>query len=178
MTVNAAIDNFPCLLIKIYMRFFFLALFCLLSAACGTTKDSAKPALKIVAVTPRYMETEQFKRIAEYMTGKENPGRRVIMRTNPRQRNGYYFVLTLNRNVRTLPADVYVQGEFYTSKSLDMQTHRFEFPSILPNTREIFIGLTGNDWPQKDAIPAAWRFTIKNSRGEILAQEQSYLWSL
>lgn len=160
------------------MRFFFLALLCLLSAACNTTRESTEPALKIVAVTPRYMETEQFKRISEYMTGKENLGKRVIMRTNPRLRDGYYFVLTLDRNVRKLPPDAYIQGEFYTSKSLDMQTHRFEFPSILPSTREIFIGLTGDAWPKKDAIPAAWRFTIKNSREEILAQEQSYLWSL
>lgn len=124
------------------------------------------------------METEQFKRISEYMTGKENPGKRVILRTNPRQRDGYYFVLTLDQNVRELPSDAYIQGEFYTSKSLDQQTHRFEFPSILPSTREIFVGLTGDDWPQKDAIPAAWRFTIKDSQETILAQEQSYLWNL
>ena len=124
------------------------------------------------------MEEEQFKRVSEYMTGKENPGKRVIMRTNPRQRNGYYFVLTLDRNVRQLPPDVYVEGEFYTSKSLDLKTHHFKFPSILPSTRELFVGLTGDDWPEKDAIPAAWRFTIKNSQEVILAQEQSYLWSL
>jgi hypothetical protein len=160
------------------MRFFFLALLCLSSAACSTTQKSETTPVDVVGVTLRYMKTEQFKRISEYMTGRENPGRRVILRTNPRQRDGYYFVLTLDRNVRKLPPDIYIQGEFYTSKSLDMQTHRFEFPSILPNTREIFVGLTGDDWPQKDAVPAAWRFTFMNSREEVLAQEQSYLWSL
>ena len=127
---------------------------------------------------PRYIETETFKRISEYMTGRENPGKRVIIRTNPRQRDGYYFVLIIDQNVRKLPPDAYIQGEFYTSKSLDLQTHRFEFPAILPSTREIFIGLTGDDWPREGAVPAAWRFTIKNSQGQILAQEQSYLWSL
>ena len=172
------LTKFNRLIIKIDMRFFLLALLCFLSTACSTTEESANSAVKIVGVTPRYMETEQFKRISEYMTGKENPGKRVIMRTDSRQRDGYYFVLTLNSNVRKLPPDVYVQGEFYTSKSLDLKKHRFEFPSILPSTRELFIGLTGDDWPQKDAIPAAWRFTLKNSREEILAQEQSYLWSL
>lgn len=160
------------------MRLFSLVLFCLLVTACSTTKESATDPVKIMGVTLRYLEAEQFKRISEYMTGKENPGKRVIMRTNQRQRDGYYFVLTLDRNVRKLPPDVYIEGEFYTSKSLDLKTHRFEFPSILPNTWEIFVGLTGDDWPEKDAIPAAWRFTIKNSQEVILAQEQSYLWSL
>ena len=160
------------------MRIFSLALFCLLSVACGTTKESEEPSVEIVEIMPRYIEAEAFKRISEYMTGKENPGKRVIIRTNPRQRDGYYFVLVLNRNVRKLPPDAYIQGEFYTSKSLDLQTRRFEFPSILPSTREIFIGLTGDDRPQENAVPAAWRFTIKNSQEEILAQKKSYLWSL
>lgn len=112
------------------------------------------------------------------MTGRENPGRRVIVRTDSKQRDGYYFVLILNCNVRKLPPDAYIQGEFYTSKSLDLQTHRFELPSILPGTKEIFIGLTGDDNPQKGDTPTAWRFMIKNSNGDILAQNKSYLWSM
>ncbi len=159
------------------MRIFLLTLICLLSVACSTTKESSESAIKIVDVIPRYIEAETFKRISEYMTGKENSGKRVIIRTNPQQRDGYYFVLFIDRNVRKLPPDAYIQGEFYTSKSIDLQTHRFEFPSILPSTREIFIGLTGDDWPQEGAVPAAWRFTIKNSQEQILAQKQSYLWS-
>lgn len=170
---------FSHLIINSSMRIFSLAFFCLLGLACSTTtKESAEPSFEIVEIMPRYIETEDFKRISEYMTGKENPGRRVIIRTNPRQRDGYYFVLLLNRNVRKLPPDAYIQGELYTSKSLDRQTRRFRLPSILPSTREIFIGLTGDDWPEKDDTPSAWRFTIKNSREEILAQKQSYLWSL
>ena len=161
------------------MRIFFLAIFCLLGAACSTTQKSVEPSpFKIVDIIPRYIKTEDFKRISEYMTGKENPGRRVIIRTEPKERDGFYFVLILNRNVRKLPPDAYIEGELYTSKSLDLQTRRFELPSILPSTREIFIGLTGEDWPEEGDIPSAWRFTIKNSREEILAQKKSYLWSL
>ena len=160
------------------MRIFLPALFSYLCIACSTTKELENSPLEIVEIIPRYIETEHFKRISEYMTGKENPGRRVIVRTNAKQRDGYYFVLILDRNIRKLPPDAYVLGEFYTPQSLDLQTHRFDFPSILPSTREIFIGLTGEDWPQKEAVPAAWRFTIKNSKEEILAQKQSYLWKL
>jgi len=161
------------------MRIIPLVLFCLLLAGCSTPRKSAEPSFKIVEIIPRYIETQEFMRISEYMTGRENPGRRVIIRTNPRQRDGYYFVLVLNRNVRKLPPDAYIQGELYTSKSLDLQTRRFDLPSTLPNTREIFIGLTGDDWPRgEDDKPSAWRFTLKNSKEEILAQKKSYLWSL
>ncbi len=160
------------------MRIFSLFLFCLLIVGCNTTGESTGSSVSITEIIPRYMKTEEFMRISEYMTGKENPGRRVIIRTEPKERDGYYFVLTLKQNVRKLPADAYIQGELYTSKSLDLQTRRFELPAILPSSREIFIGLTGDDWPEEDDIPSAWRFTIKNSQGEILAQKQSYLWSL
>ena len=173
------IDKYRRLNINCFMRILsLLFLLSLLCAACGTTKEAVKPDVQIKEIMPRYIETENFKRISEYMTGKENPGRRVIVRTQPGQRDGFYFVLILNRNVRKLPPDAYITGEFYTSKSPDIQSYRFELPSILPNTREVFIGLTGDDWLQKDVLPSAWRFTIRNSREEIIAQKQSFLWSL
>ena len=161
------------------MRIFSLILTSLLlCTACSTTVVEPELNIEIKAIMPRYIEAENFTRISEYLTGKENQGRRVIIRTQPRAREGFYFILVLNKNVRKLPADTYILGEFYTPTSLDAQTHRFELPSTLPGTDEIFLGLTGADWPQKDAQPSAWRFTIKNSREETLAQKQSFLWSL
>jgi hypothetical protein len=51
-------------------------------------------------------------------------------------------------------------------------------PSQRASTNEIFIGLTGEDWPKKDNVPTAWRFTIKDANGAVLGEKQSYLWSL
>lgn len=116
--------------------------------------------------------------MSEYLTGKENLGNRVIIRTDRSERAGYYFVLILDEQVRDLPAGTYIEGEFYTPKSLDKQAHTFKLPSKLPKTKEVFIGLTGEDWTDKNAVPAAWRFTIRNSNGDVLATEKSYLWSL
>ena len=174
----AAIDKAFFVDINLTMRICLFALLSLLCVSCNSTQKPKEPAFEIVEIMPRYIEEENFKRISEYLTGKENPGKRVILRTRKQQRDGYYFILVLNKNVRDLPADVYIEGEFYTYKSFDRETHRFELPSIRPKTREVFIGLTGEDWPNKDAIPAAWRFTLKNSRGDILAQKKSYLWNL
>ncbi|MFQ3224963.1 MAG: hypothetical protein ACI8Z5_001217 [Lentimonas sp.] len=160
------------------MRILFLALLSLLCISCASTKKPAITSVNILDIKPRYIETEDFKRASEYMTGKENRGNRVIIRTDKSDRAGYYFVLMLDEKVRDLPSGTYIEGEFFTPKTLDKQEYTFPLPSKLPKSKEIFIGLTGEDWPNQSDIPSAWKFTIKNSNGDVLATEKSYLWSL
>ena len=160
------------------MRFLITAIICSLFAGCALTPKQAVTSVEIEEIKPRYIETEQFKRISEYLTGKENIGDRVILRTQPEHREGYYFILVLDNDVRRLPNGTVVVGEFYTSQSLGKQIHEFTLPSQRASTDEIFIGLTGEDWPKKDGVPAAWRFTIKDANGVVLGEKQSYLWSL
>ncbi|HBM86808.1 MAG TPA: hypothetical protein DD423_08595 [Opitutae bacterium] len=160
------------------MRLLFLALLSLLCASCASTRKQTVESVDILEIKPRYIEAERFKRITEYMTGAEHKGRRVIIRTDAAQRGGFYFTLILNQDVRDLPQGTLIEGEFFTPKSKDAQTHTFELPSKRPKTKEISIGLTGEDWPVKDDVPAAWRFTIKDANGDTLETKQSYLWSL
>ena len=160
------------------MRLLITAIICSLYSGCALTPKQAVTSIEIEKIEPRYIETEQFKRISEYMTGRENLGDRVILRTQPEHRAGYYFILVLDNDVRRLPNGTVVIGEFYTSQSLGKQTHEFTLPSQRASTDEIFIGLTGEDWPEKDGVPAAWRFTIKDANGAVLGEKQSYLWSL
>ena len=160
------------------MRLLITAIICSLYSGCALTPKQAVTSVEIEEIEPRYIETEQFKRISEYMTGRENLGDRVILRTQPKHRAGYYFILVLDNNVRRLPNGTVVVGEFHTPQSLGKQTHEFTLPSQRASTDEIFIGLTGEDWPKKDGVPAAWRFTIKDANGAVLGEKQSYLWSL
>ena len=160
------------------MRLLITAIICSFYLGCALTPKQAVTSVEIEEIEPRYIETEQFKRISEYMTGRENLGDRVILRTQPKHRAGYYFILVLDNNVRRLPNGTVVVGEFYTSQSLGKQTHEFTLPSQRASTDEIFVGLTGEDWPEKDGVPAAWRFTIKDANGAVLGEKQSYLWSL
>lgn len=175
--LHAAIDKPPPLMNLTIMRISLIVLFSLLCISCASTKKPVLTDVAILDIKPRYIEAEVFKRAAEYLTGKENLGNRIIVRTDSSERAGYYFVLILDEQVRDLPAGTYIEGEFYTPKSLDAQVHTFQLPSKLPKSKEIFIGLTGEDWPNPSATPAAWRFTIKNSNGEVLTTEKSYLWS-
>lgn len=160
------------------MRFLITALLCSLFAGCASTPKQAVTSVQIEEIKPRYIETEQLKRISEYMTGKEYIGDRVILRTQPEQRAGYYFTLVLDEDVRRLPKGTVIVGEFYTPKSVEKQTHQFTLPKKLASTEEIFVGLTGDDWPEQGGVPAAWRFTIKDANGAVLGEKQSYLWSL
>ena len=160
------------------MRFLLVALFSLLCASCLAPREQALTPLDIVEIKPRYIAAAQFKRITEYLTGAEHQPRRLIMRSDASQRSGFYFTLILNQDVRDLPPGTVVEAQLFTPQSPDMQLHSFTLPYKRAKTREIFIGLTGADWPLKDAVPNAWRFTIKDPNGKLLATEQSYLWSL
>jgi hypothetical protein len=160
------------------MRFLITAIICSLFAGCALRPKQAVTSVEIEEIKPRYIETEQFKRISEYLTGKEHIGDRVILRTQSEHREGYYFILFLDNDVRRLPNGAVVVGEFYTPQSLEKLTHEFTLPSQRASTNEIFIGLTGEDWPKKDNVPTAWRFTIKDANGAVLGEKQSYLWSL
>ena len=71
------------------MRFLITAIICSLFAGCALTPKQAVTSVEIEEIKPRYIETEQFKRISEYLTGKENIGDRVILRTQSEHREGY-----------------------------------------------------------------------------------------
>lgn len=160
------------------MRLLITALICALFSGCASTPRQALTSVEIEEIKPRYMEEEQFKRIDEYLTGKENTGDRVILRSTPDERDGYYFTLVLDEKVRKLPKGTLIVGEFFTPSSVEKQTHEFTLPNKRPKTKEIFVGLTGAEWPEEGGTPAAWRFTIKDPNGNVLGEKQSYLWSL
>lgn len=161
------------------MRFLLLALLSLLCVSCvSKRKPVTLTSLEITEIKPRLIEEQQFMRIDEYLTGKENTGDRVILRSNPSSRTGYYFVLILDENVKYLPTGTKIIGEFHTTKELGVQTIEFSLPKKRPKTNEIFVGLTGEDWPKGSVTPAAWRFTIQDANGAVLATKQSFLWSL
>ncbi|NBB80249.1 MAG: hypothetical protein GVY36_12540 [Verrucomicrobia bacterium] len=160
------------------MHLHLTALVCLLLTACASTPKPALTSVEIKEIKPRYIDAEQLTRVSEYFTGQENTGNRVFLRTSPEAKSGYYFTLILDEKVRRLPKGTTIIGEFYAPEEVDLQRYTFTLPNRRPKTKEIFVGLTGDDWPGADAIPAAWRFTIKGPNGNTLGESQSFLWSL
>lgn len=160
------------------MRHLLLIIISLALVGCASTPNEPIKSVEIREIKPRYIPAENFVRISEFLSGAENKGNRVILRSEPAAHGGFYFTLVLDEKVRDLPRGSIITGEFYGPVSQDRQTHDFVLPNNLPKTREIFVGLTGADWPDPAAVPGAWRFTIKDANGAVLAQKQSYLWSL
>ncbi len=160
------------------MPYLLFAIIGLALAGCASTSNEPVRSVTIQEIKPRYIPAENFKRIREYWTGAENLGNRVVLRSDPSVRDGFYFTLVLDENVRDLPRGTVINGEFYTPVSPEPQVHEFTLPNRLPKTREVFVGLTGADWPEPGGMPGAWRFTIKDANGNVMAQKQSYLWSM
>lgn len=160
------------------MRLLIPALAYLLLFGCATAPKEALTSVEIKEVKPRYIAGERLTRASEYFTGEENKGKRILLRSMPKARSGYYFTLILDEKVRRLPRGTVIIGEFFTPDSVEMQTYEFKLPDRRPKTREIFVGLTGEDWPDPQSVPAAWRFSIRGPNGNTLAETQSFLWSL
>src|SRR5690606_32802516 len=149
----------------------FLAL--LLALACTPLFGQEIPQARVAAA---YREAEQFYRISEFFTGRENSGGEVVLRTDPNARGGFYFTVKLPR----YPYRTEVPGAIRLEVILpgDVEPTLFEFP-LGPHRRRnplILVGLTGETWPNPRAVPLAWRISFIDSRGRTFAARQSFLW--
>ena len=63
--------------------------------------------------------------------------------------------------------------------SLDPASQQIKIPLTHQNIsgREVFIGLTGTDWPDSSVEPIAWSLALVDADEKIIAQTQSFLWS-
>lgn len=151
--------------------------------AAGTGGDDAtttqqEPPVRVSYVYPGWQDDVRFRRISEYFTGRENTGGDIIMRTHSTVRSGFYFRIGLPVGTR-FPAHSTGTVEYIRSDNPDVHTHVFDLPALSLNPfTEICLGLTGTSWPRRDLKLVAWRFTLKDNTGAILAQRQSFLWAL
>ena len=130
--------------------------------------------IQMVRVWPGWRDAESFQRISEYFTGQENPGREVILRTQPEERSGFYFL------VRVTNAGEAVAGAKFVLQVIEPSTPEPKtstFPVEIRGKKTVFeLGLTGSDWPNRDVHPVAWKLELRSADGQVLASEQSFLW--
>jgi hypothetical protein len=144
-----------------------IALFCAASARAAD--------VTFVRVWPGYRTAESFDRISEYLTGQENTGGQTVLRSQPAQRNGFYFLVRL-KNASDAIAGASVELDVITPASATPRT--LTFAADLPAGQHVFqCGLTGADWPDAAAHPVAWKIVVRAPGGAELASTQSFLWS-
>ena len=127
-------------------------------------------------VSVRYLEKQAFLRISEYFDGKENTGSRLICRSKPDARAGLYIVLSLKESTRKLPPDLTARWQVISPQAPEPVEYRIAVPNERPRGKDMYVGLTGADWPDPKARPVAWRFTLETAAGKVVLEQKSFLW--
>jgi hypothetical protein len=154
------------------VRRLFPLLVALLCAAPGLTV-AAETSLQVVRVLPGWREAASFKRIGEYFDGRERTGGEVVLRSQPAERGGYYFLIRLANPVTAAPVTLQLE----VVRPGTPQPQVFSFPTSVPVGSTVFnVGLTGADWPGHEVNPVAWRLHVLAADGRVLATDQSYVW--
>jgi hypothetical protein len=68
--------------------------------------------------------------------------------------------------------------EYVRNDKPDSLTANFVFSDEAGTWPEIFLGLTGPDWPDKNLHIVAYKITLTGPDGTLLASRQSFLWAL
>ncbi len=131
--------------------------------------------VSFVRVWPNWVDAEAFETISEYFTGREHTGRRLIHRSQPDARAGFYFL------ARVANTGSEITNAKFTLRVImpgNPEPKTFSFPlSLPPRSTVVQLGLTGGDWPDRDVHPVAWKLDLLSATDELLATEQSFLWS-
>lgn len=143
--------------------------------ACFTAPFVRAAEREFVRVWPGWRDAETFDTISEYFTGREDAGRRVILRSQPDARAGFYYLVRVAESAESHPSSKFALHVFLPGTP-DPKT--FTFPTDVPARSTLFqIGLTGADWPGPEIHPVAWKLELLDAQGEVLASAQSFLWS-
>lgn len=133
-------------------------------------------AVRIQWVDVRYFPEVSFKRIIEHFTGEEDAGGGCIMRTDRLGLAGMYWVVRLSHRVLGLQPGSQVRLVYIDSDSPEKHEKTLPVNFKSAYSRELYVGVTGEDWPSCKKGLVAWSLDILSPFEEILAHEESFLW--
>lgn len=114
-------------------------------------------------------------RISEYFGGGENTGRETVLRTQPDQRRGFYFLVRTNNSGAALSE---ARFELKIIKPDSPYAKTYTFPASVPAGGHVFnLGLTGADWSSEEVRPVAWQLRLLAADGSEVGSGKSFLWS-
>jgi hypothetical protein len=149
----------------------FIAPFALILAVCGTARAAD---LTFKRVWPEWHDSDSFQSLYEDHTGQELTGKWIVLRSQPAQRSGLYFL------TRVINPGGEVRGATFVVRVITLDgidTKVYNFPAVVPGGSRLFeIGLTGTDWRGAREAPVAWEVELDAADGRVLAKKTSYLW--
>ena len=150
------------------------ALAALLLAGCDTPVISSDEVPGIAYVNERRRLAADVARASDVLGAKEDHGADVVFRTDPAAREGHYFYVKL---ADAPPADARLVLQVVRTENAVAE--RYEFPArFRPGFPfgEYVIGLTGKQAGDAKWRPLAWRVTVVDAQGKVLAAKHSFLW--
>jgi hypothetical protein len=143
----------------------------LLSAAAAS---AGAADLQFRRVWPQWHDADSFQSYYEDRTGRELTGGWIVIRSQPQDRGGLYFLTRVENPGGQVPGATFVL-RVISPESIDIRV--FSFPADVPAGSRLFeIGLTGKDWPKARVEPIAWELELRASDGSLLARKASFLW--
>lgn len=143
-------------------------------ALCCLGVSLTARAVEIVRVWPGFRPAESFETIGEFFGRGEYTGGRIVLRTQPEHRSGYYFLTRIREADAITGAIMRVQLIFPESPVAKSYARSVDIP---PGQSVLNFGITGTDWPGDKVKPVAWRVTLQRSDGTEIVSEQSFLWA-
>jgi hypothetical protein len=132
--------------------------------------------LEIVRVAEGWRDAASFQRVTEYLDGKENTDGITVLRSQPGQRAGFYWLVRLKNGGAPLPG---AKFELQVITPAAPEPTTFTFSADIPTGSPLYqLGLTGADWPDAKARPAAWHLRLLAADGKTLIAKESFLWKL
>jgi hypothetical protein len=125
-------------------------------------------------VHTRRRSEDDVSRASELFSTKEDHGQDIVFRTVENVRAGYYFYIKLDVDP---PRDGRLVLEIVRTEETAPERHDFSL-KLLPKFPfgELVIGLTGKDAGLGRWTPIAWRLSVLDGQGKVLASEHSFLW--
>jgi hypothetical protein len=86
-------------------------------------------------------------------------------------------VIKVNDSSSIINSDCYWIVDWVPPRNPNPKTQRIPLTEENIQGREVFVGLTGEDWKDPLLKPLAWRISLLSKKGVTLGQRQSFLWS-
>ena len=123
----------------------------------------------------KYFQSSELTRIPEYFSGKEFTGKKIFCRSTE-AREGIYFSFPIPQSILSSPEVYNVELLIIRNGSTETETFSFTLPDQIEEKKEVFVGITGKDWPISEHRPSAWHMSVKDSKGSIIFWKKSFLW--
>ncbi len=134
------------------------------------------PKIEIKDVATRYKTHGDFQSIGEFFTGRESKPT-VLERSNPDSRQGMYFIIDLTwRKKGSLMLATQIEIDYVRSDDALPRKAVFYLDRSRSTFPEMQFGLTGEDWPGKNVQVLAYKVSIRQPLGELIAEKESFLW--